>query len=292
MNVFTSTDRNYLLPTQTMFESLFRNTKSDITVYLMHSSLHKEDMDRLHNYVDNWSKKNLCRFERKVVEVKISQNAFEKFPLCMSYTTIETYYRLQMNKVLPTGLDRILYLDGDIIVNRDLTLLYNTEFDGMLAIACRDYNVQRKYNNAKRIGLSDKRNYFNAGVVLFDLPRARPIVSMANIEMILNKYQRLLFQDQDILNILLDGKVKYVKSELYNYMMAVGYLYSEQYIGREYIYHYAGGKGVKPWRNDCMLQGYDTLYWKYSRAVTGLIPYIKYRLFNGVYRIWNYMGGE
>lgn len=77
---------------------------------------------------------------------------------CSPYTLI----RLLADKVRGIP-DKLLYLDADVMFNRDIHLLYDIDLDGFEYAAARDHYGKYLIN----------RNYINAGVLLFNMPEMR-----------------------------------------------------------------------------------------------------------------------
>lgn len=77
---------------------------------------------------------------------------------CSPYTLIRLF--ADMIEGIP---DKLLYLDADILFNRDITLLYNTDIEGYEYAAARDH--YGKYLISPR--------YINAGVLLLNMKEIR-----------------------------------------------------------------------------------------------------------------------
>jgi lipopolysaccharide biosynthesis glycosyltransferase len=86
-----------------------------------------------------------------------------------SHLTAVTYYRILLPRVLPESLTRVIYLDCDVIVNRDLRELWETDMRGHCLAAVDD----AAFSDWERIGLSKEQRYFNAGVLLLDVAALR-----------------------------------------------------------------------------------------------------------------------
>ena len=82
------------------------------------------------------------------------------------------YLRLMMVEALDPAIQRVLYLDADIIINGDILPLWTTPLGGKVCAAVADAWV-----NAEEFGekwhLQAGGHYFNSGVMLFDLDRLR-----------------------------------------------------------------------------------------------------------------------
>lgn len=143
----------------------------------------------------------------------------------MHYSAAAAYFRLGIPETF-ADVDRVLYLDCDIVVERDISELFDLELDeheeiaaapavGVIQAARRGRIIQHA---GRMLPLSDYlrawvakdqlESYFNSGVVLFDLKKIRekkPEFRKEVMNLMANDYQ---MPDQDILNILFEGRVK------------------------------------------------------------------------------------
>jgi lipopolysaccharide biosynthesis glycosyltransferase len=145
-------------------------------------------------------------------------------------------YRLYIDKALPQ-IDKILYLDADIIINTDLHRLFSMDIDNYYLAAAVDF----PFFSEKAASLSDCSKqkmffYFNSGVLLLNLRKMRSENFYAQVSHFLdnNKKCELTFFDQDALNILVNNKV-YKLSNTWNYPEGLNYR-SEFLTGNELIY--------------------------------------------------------
>lgn len=115
-------------------------------------------------------------------------------------------------------------------------------------------------------------DYFNSGVLLFDLEKARARLSMEEILRLLNEHE-YTYCDQDVLNMLFDGRVLPL-DVTWNYMTFIeehlrsGNENSRQMfrdLGRTEprIIHYVGS--IKPWESERVLGEYYQHYQKIWR---------------------------
>jgi lipopolysaccharide biosynthesis glycosyltransferase len=130
--------------------------------------------------------------------------------------SITVYYRLFLAEVLPRSVDRVLYLDADLLVEGDLAKLWSLPFDGHVvqavpdAYACR-LHIPRlaRITFSENIRFSPETPYFNAGVLLIDLRRWREENVGKQAVSLLWKYGgQLAGRDQDALNCSLAGRWK------------------------------------------------------------------------------------
>ncbi|MBP3489780.1 MAG: glycosyltransferase [Roseburia sp.] len=98
--------------------------------------------------------------------------------------------------------DRVIYLDGDVIVRGDLTGLYETELGDAYIGAVRDSGCL--YSGRKNV--QENETYFNSGVMLLDLKKMKNLIPVL-VEAKQRQTDRTLM-DQDVFNEVLEGKVR------------------------------------------------------------------------------------
>lgn len=123
--------------------------------------------------------------------------------------------RLLMDRFLPKNLSKILYLDGDTIVNGSLDELWNTDLEQYILAACPEFTISSK--RKKILGLAPESSYVNSGVLLVNLTAWRHYDIGNRLVSLCSTKQDILFaSDQDAINILLENKIKLL-SPKYNY---------------------------------------------------------------------------
>ncbi|MDE6123898.1 MAG: glycosyltransferase, partial [Eubacterium sp.] len=136
--------------------------------------------------------------------------------------------------------DKILYLDGDIAVKRDLTELYSNDLDDCYAGVIRD--VPQVLYKRQIFGRTYGRDYFNSGVMLLNVRKMREDnLTSALIENKKNSSSRLM--DQDVFNEVFAGNVKQL-SIVYN-TLYVNLIRSKGKYSIEDINNYYGTEFIK-----------------------------------------------
>lgn len=282
----------FVLPITTMIKSLVINGSPDqinYKVFALYSDLSIENQTIIRDVFCN----DDISFE--FVDCKSRLSLLDVFTVSDGYWSMETYYRLLSVEVLPQEIDRILYLDGDIIINGPIDDFYFQDFDNMGIVACEDVFVSHKNKQVyENLDLDFSYNYFNAGVILFNLEWIRNTPDyMKNLQEIGNKYRgKLLLNDQDILNVVYRDSVKWEDENKYN--MFVTSLFSQNDIKRALaesrIIHYCGK--TKPWHSNyrycledvfwhyCIQTSFENEYisWKKNRRYYQWIPFLFFRL--------------
>ncbi|GBG94226.1 lipopolysaccharide biosynthesis glycosyltransferase [Ligilactobacillus salitolerans] len=190
------------------------------------------------------------------------------------------YYRLLAQKYLPQELDKILYLDADLLCINDITPLYSTDLGDYLYAACshsRLTNVTDVVNKV-RLGNEDAEAYYNSGVLLMNLSAIRAQVEPQDIFDFITKNKfNLLLPDQDILNGLYGHQILALPDELWNFdarknrtyeMLSMGQWDLNWVMDHTGILHFCGRD--KPWRSGYFGR-YSALYKHYQhRALRNL----------------------
>ncbi len=118
--------------------------------------------------------------------------------------------RLLTEQILPENLDKILYMDVDIVVTGSLNELYKYQFNNQIAAAVVKDVVRN--NDYTRLNIDPSKTvYFNSGVMLINLEYWREhCVGKCCLNLLKTKSEALFMPDQDALNIILSGKVEYL----------------------------------------------------------------------------------
>ena len=193
-----------------------------------------------------------------------------------AHISIETYYRFLIQKLLPFY-DKVLYLDSDIVINGDISKLYNTDLQGKLLGAIRDIDFLANLNvkHGKRMGyaknvlkMKNPYDYFQAGVLVLNTKAMRERYTIKQW-LTYASNPAFIYNDQDVLNAHCEGEVLYLPWEwnvVHDCGGRVGNLFvhpleSAKDAKTEEIIHYAGFQ--KPWTDpDC---DFASIYWKYAR---------------------------
>ncbi len=189
-----------------------------------------------------------------------------KFPTD-DYFSVATYFRFFVPQLFPQY-QRILYLDGDLIILDDVANLYNMDLQGsLLGVAAQTPGADIQYKNLRgdymrsSLGIDDTSRYFNAGVLLVDLVKARKENYTQKLLYTLKKLGRPPLYDQDVLNGAY-ALTAYQFPYTYNFEIQ----FAEKPDELPHIIHYSGN--VKPW--DYSYPGqektslWNKLFWEYA----------------------------
>ena len=165
-----------------------------------------------------------------------------------THFTPYTMLRLLADKVSEVP-DKIIYLDTDTVVNSDINQLWNVDVENY-EFAC----VKDLYNWASPSRWKIK-NYFNAGVLLFNMKRCRETGLFEKARDLVNN-KKLMYVDQDALNHTVTQKL----------MLPVKFNSKDKYYPEIVVHHFCNvregkvkfiGKWwhrIKPWHVDLVKQ--------------------------------------
>lgn len=199
MEIVCSTDSCYVMQTGIMLTSLFENNReADIRVHVLHNGIDSNSITLIERIASDYG--------QKITFCHVDETLFSAFPIGRDGqnthvgTSYATYYRLFLSELLPNDINRVLYLDGDIIVMDSLNELWATDMhDKAIAAVPDSYNNKIEHYN--RLHYPQPMGYFNAGVLLINLDywRTNNVVS-AFCQYASARPDSLYCHDQDILN--------------------------------------------------------------------------------------------
>ncbi len=260
MNILVTLDSRYINVLSVMLKSLLiadRENKFD--VYVMNTSLTDED----YIYITGF----LSADRINLIDIKVDRDMLEVAPVTDRYPK-EMYYRIFASKFLPESVDRILYLDPDLLVMRPLTELYNMDMgDNFFAAASHVGKVLTKVNNI-RLNTDDGDPYINSGVMLMNISLLRKEQDFSRVYDYIDKYKKMLIlPDQDVISAVYSDKIIPLDPFVYN--MTERLLLHPEAIERKIdmswvakntaIIHYCGRN--KPWKDYYV--GYLGYIWHY-----------------------------
>lgn len=266
--VFYACDDNYIKFMAVSLQSLILQASAENTylVHILHTGISESNKDILRSMAtDNVS--------IKFVDVSGKLAEISKKLAIRDYYSSTTYYRIFIPEMFPQ-FDKILYIDGDTIINRDVAKLYKYNLGDNYIGAIQDYLVTSVdvFGNyvEKVLGLS-RAAYFNAGVVLINCEQFRKKKIEKKFYELLETYSFVVAQDQDYLNILCQDKILWIDSR-WNVQMTEP---AERPLKETGLIHY--NLATKPWHSK---DGrYSKIFWRYA-SVTPTYEALKEELEN------------
>ena len=228
------------------------NPEDDISIYIIHDQLDPVQRAKLAAY--------LGEFLSSVSFIQINPDLLQGFPV-HGHITIATYFRLLLPAILPWAVDKIIFMDCDMIVVDCLRELWEMDLQTAPMAAVID---RSQTENRQRIGLAEDSYYFNAGVLLINLQawRQQDVLSRG-FSFAQSHANRLEYWDQDVLNHLFEAQWLPFHARwnalphLWGLNKALrgrdAELSSQDIAARDHpaIIHFAGPGVTKPWNYHC-----------------------------------------
>lgn len=210
IDLLVTLDENYIDQMKVLMTSIYINNPGEIfNVYLIHSGIPEEKLNGL--------EKDLAKFSYKLFQVRADDGLFSSARVTDRYPK-EMYYRLLAGEFLPENLDKIIYIDPDILVINSLKDLWEMDISDSLFAAASHTGKTDMANNVNKIRLGTDTDYYNSGLLLINLKKAREEIIPEEIFAYADRnYKNLLLPDQDILNAMYGDKISPLKDSIYNY---------------------------------------------------------------------------
>ena len=268
INIALSFDNKYAQHAAVTITSVLENntSKRKYHFFLFSPDLSNEHRSRLTQLINSY-RQNYTILEIKSLHYVSFNDAIIKKYHYMDSNVTALFFKILFQDNLPDDVNKILYLDSDMVALSDLGELFDIQLQNyVLGAVCEDITK----NHLKEIGFKAKDDYFNSGLMLLDIKKWKEL-SIGDILINEAKSQDHLYSlhDQDVLNVHFKNNFLHLDQK-YNQMV---YLFNSppliskvksKYknidgICKKGIMHYTG---IKPWRYEC-LHPYKDLYFKY-----------------------------
>ena len=241
IQVVTGVSRNFLEPLIVMGTSLAeKNRNNKIIFNIFHEDFIDEDIKEVKEKLKKYSEMELKFFH-------ISEDMVKGLPL-IQYFRLATYFKV-LSPMILKDLDKLLYLDTDMIIDGDIKELWQIGIENYVLAAVREEAVG---DMDKRLNIPTNYKYFNAGTVLLNLKKIRKEKIFEKVLDYLKEHtNEMLYLEQDALNALLYEKWLEI-DEKWNYHNTFVLKRFEKLenvlLDEPIIIHYTGP--LKPWHSE------------------------------------------
>lgn len=255
-------DGHYSVWVGTVMQSILEHTDSRICFHILHDeTLSIDNKYKLEKVAYNGS--SIVEFH------KIDENDFSVVKNQMSRFTIGAMFRCSLPELLP-DLNRIIYLDADLFVNRDIKELWDVDvreycLAGVVDEGVAVHNYPRILNKYPEI---KKESYFNSGVLYMNLKKLREFGNLKKLVVdFLIENPEADLPDQDALNVLFHDKVLYLDGSWNQFV----FMHRKDNVEKldKAIFHYAGTL--------LMLYSHSQIDLEYFRAICKT-PWLDYEI--------------
>lgn len=267
INIVLCSDDNYAQHIAVVMASVTANTKAQVCFFVINDDISQEKTIKL--------KKTAVKLNTVIEFIDVPEEKFTNVYLS-GHVSKAAYFRLALADIMPDDIEKVIYLDVDLLVYDDIKNLWQNDIKKYALAAVPDFGIMASNRLCRQkkevIGLPKGKAYFNSGVLLINLKKWREENYTKQILEIINK-NKFPHHDQDALNKLfmnnwltLDLRWNIIPP-VYNLFPKVLFnkLFRKQALEAKRnpaIIHYAGR--YKPWEFSYH-QDFNDTYYKYLK---------------------------
>lgn len=255
--VVLSTDENYIFPTFVVISSMLQYAHEGTVydIYIQTLGICSKKCMEMTQYLHR-------RYQNFEIHLLImDQTLFERVKVTNVHVKSPTYYRLMAAEQLPQC-DRCVILDSDILVQDDLTELYNWELEENYVAGVKSWEDQQptlsNHEHMVSVGLQSMDSYIYSGVLLLNLRQIRE--DNITDQFMAHMKKGYSSDDQDVFNVCCYGNIAFLPLRYnllvrhYKEKFPEGVqIHSDEEINdaskNPAILHYPG-RLIKPWKNN------------------------------------------
>ena len=204
MNITSIINNEFVEPLEVLLYSLSETQRDNINFYLIYYNLQEHELNRLKKFctainINFFSIKFPDNIYKKLLQLKPQYVDNRFYPL-------EVYFRLFLPSLLPSFIRKVLYLDADTYIQKNLRLFYDVNLDNLFFSAVLDPVVYEKnlislkQEFFQRINVPEDFLFVNTGVLLMNLENLRRTERFTETQILEIIKNNLELNDQDIIN--------------------------------------------------------------------------------------------
>lgn len=228
-------DRRFLIGAAVSMRSLCENASQNgsLRFTILTTDLTAADEARLRETLEGFPVRDI-RIQR------VDTGAFDSL-LRSKHVSHTAYARILAGDVMPSSVDRVVYVDADVLFLRDVWELADVPLGGHVLAAIPNEDEASQQRQLQRLGVTAD-SYFASGLMVIDLPRWRALnIGQNAIDFARSVGDRLLLHDQDALNGAIRGRYQHLP-DIWGHWSIAGVPQTRSVI------HYA--MSPKPWHAD------------------------------------------
>lgn len=272
LNILCCVNDNYAKQLINLMYSVRNFCDRGINLYVLSTSFSKDSKKFVKNKLHEIN-----------IDVNIKEVTIPDFNQGCGAWSLDMYLKIYAHLFLPNNLQKILYLDCDMLAVDDVAQIFKMDIEDVLIGVVKDPAYNGKSVTERCEKLEIKHTYFNSGLLYLNLYKIRQLWTKEYIEHGIKEIEKdIKFPDQDILNkfcsedqlLFLDERFNYCfYAKKYNYIVT-----DEKYIDtiskfnkvKPVIVHYAGWQ--KPWKQENELTYTEKLFFECGK-LTGIKEY-------------------
>lgn len=274
-------DDGYVMQTSVAITSMLMNKLPETfyEIFVVTAGLSNKSKEIFNSFSSDTAKVTIITADTQKY-AEFYKNADSRFVVA----TPAALFKFDLSELIPQY-DKIIYLDGDIIIKSDLSSLYSYELEDKYAAAVRD--IPQVLYEKPHITLGFGTEYFNSGVMLMNLYKMREENITDKLLKTKKQFEEYPLMDQNILNIAFEGNIlqlplKYnvlylnlVRSMKKYTFARLNEVFGSSYSSISEIYHDAAvihfSSREKPWKFFDVPLADEWLYY-YNESPFGKVP--------------------
>ena len=217
-NICLCADNNVVEYMSALIVFILRNSSQDeeFIFHIITSCISEENKNYINELknIKNFQLKYYNPIHREKFERWYSEKTPQKWP-------VEVFFKLDIPFILK-DLDKVLYLDCDMIAVNNFKELFDINMDNYTVAAAKDKLISNSH--LKKIKLNKSNGYFNSGLLLINIKNFNTLFPndtfLEKIDKYLNNIKIVEYPEQDIINIIFNNKIKPIDSK-YNCVSAI-----------------------------------------------------------------------
>ena len=267
INIVFASDDNYAQHIAVVIASIMAKTKEKVCFFVINDNISSEKITKLKN--------TAVKLNTTVEFIAVQEEQFKNVYLS-GHVSKAAYFRLALADIMPDDIEKVIYLDVDLLVYDDIKNLWQNDIKKYALAAVPDFGIMASNRLCRQkkevIGLPKGKTYFNSGVLLINLRKWREKNYTAQILEVINK-NSFPHHDQDALNKIF--MKNWLQIDLrWNIIPPVFNLFTKILLNKTFrkqainakrnpgIIHYAGR--YKPWEFSYH-QDFNDMYYKYLK---------------------------
>ena len=193
-----------------------KNSSSKYKIFVLAEKVDEDNVKLLNSL-------NGDNFEVNIIN---AENSLENINSANKVVSNSAYLKFVIPKLFQQY-KKILYIDVDTIVLKDLSSLYNVDLGQTYAGVVFDYCVSQYENREKLFNL---KQYFNSGIMLLNTDKILQDGLVEKlIDWVKNNAHKYRFKDQDAFNVCFNNNITPIEPQ-YNFFSSLAYYNKKDYL--------------------------------------------------------------
>lgn len=235
-NILVAYDENYFEAGEVMLYSLSKNCAQSFNIHFFYNGMSETYLNKLARIIEKINSKTMKQNQLFIYDIDIEKLKCD-LPI-IDYWSIQVYFCLLAPEYILE--EKVLYLDPDIIVQKSIDELFEINMDNVGLLMCEDNSNTLK--NRRRLSIPDEYIYCNSGVMLMNLEYMRKsrFCELISDWLTMERVNKLIFPDQDIINGVAYHSIRYIDKTKYNCSSDIA-------TDETKVIHFMGKGKYKPW---------------------------------------------